>query len=106
MEECETAEEAGKILGIFRSFKQYLNDNEIQTLTLQSYNILCQKIGPDEYCPVACDNLGERAGIPLTRWFSFLCHRKQERRWKVFMTTPSVKAFLEKFNIDPDSVGR
>ncbi|MBR7068965.1 MAG: hypothetical protein IKI30_00770 [Oxalobacter sp.] len=106
MEECKTVEEAGKILRIFKSLKQYLHDNEIQTLPLQSYNILCQKTGPDEYQPVACDNLGERAGIPLTRWFTFLCHRKQERRWRVFMTTPSVKAFLEKFNIDPKTVGR
>ncbi|MBS7328896.1 MAG: hypothetical protein KIG68_09175 [Oxalobacter sp.] len=106
MQECETFEDAQKILGIFRSLKQYLHDNEIQTLPLQSYNILCQKTGTDEYRPVACDNLGERAGIPLSRWFTFLCHRKQERRWKVFMTTPSVKAFLEKFNIDPETVGR
>jgi hypothetical protein len=106
MAECETSEDADRILGIFRDLKRYLHDNEIQTLPLQSYNILCQKTGPDEYQPVACDNLGERAGIPLTRWFTFLCHRKQERRWRVFMTTPSVKAFLEKFNIDPKTVGR
>ena len=106
MHECETQEDAQIILGIFRNLKQYLHDNGIQTLPLQSYNILCQKIGPDEYRAVACDNLGERAGIPLTRWFTFLCHRKQERRWKVFMTTPSVKEFLQKFNIDPDTVGR
>ena len=106
MQECETKEEAQVILGIFKRLKQYLHDNEIQTLPLQSYNILCQKTAPGEYWPVACDNLGERAGIPITRWLTFLCHRKQERRWKVFMTTPTVKEFLERFGINPDTVGK
>lgn len=108
MRDCKTEEEAQVILGIFKKFRQYLYDNEIQTLPLQSYNVLCQKTGPgaDDYMPVACDNLGERAGIPLSRWFTFLCHRKQERRWKAFMETQSVKEFLEKFKINPDTVGR
>ena len=106
MKQCETQEKAQVILGIFRSLNQYLHDNEIQTLPLQSYNILCQRVSPDEYRPVACDNLGERAGIPLSRWFPFLCHRKQERRWKEFMKTKSVEAFLQKFQIDPEIVGR
>ncbi len=106
MSGCGTLEEAEKILDIFRSLKRYLRDNEIQTLPLQSYNILCQKTKPGEYRPVVCDNLGERAGIPLARWLTFLCHRKQEQRWKVFMKTPSVKKFLEKFNIEPSTVGR
>ncbi len=105
MKECETSEDVKRILGIFRRLKRYLHDNEIQTLPLQSYNILCQQVSLNEYRPVACDNLGERAGIPLSRWFTFLCHKKQERRWKAFMETPSVQAFLAKFDIDPNRVG-
>ncbi|EKY3917469.1 PhoP regulatory network protein YrbL [Enterobacter hormaechei] len=68
-----------------KKLRLYLKENHIITMTLKPQNILCKQINGSEMLLIVCDNIGESTFIPLARWSSWLCHRKQERLWERFI---------------------
>ena len=94
--QCQQEGNLEKLPRLLEKLKHYLHDNNIVTMTLKPYNILCRRISESETTLVVCDNIGEGTLIPLATWSHWLCHRKQARLWHRFIkslapTLPSIQ---------------
>lgn len=78
----------------------YLFANNIVTMTIKTYNILCRRTA-GRIDLVLCDNLGEANLLPLATYCPLFCKGKLYRRWKTFCRVPEVAELLSRHSGNP-----
>lgn len=91
----DMAEQAEEMSVLLENLKAYLADNQLVTMSLKPYNILCRRVSETELFPVICDNIGSATVIPLEMFSRRFYMLKLKRLWARFEKQPLLQAMYE-----------
>ncbi|MCF0253115.1 MAG: hypothetical protein HUK26_02115 [Duodenibacillus sp.] len=99
LEACDCPGRAEELHGALRRLRRYIIDNRIVTLALGAHNVLLRERAGGGIEPVICDNIGDKTALSPSYWLAWECRRQQDKRWRAFMKTPPVAAFLARWRL-------